>query len=180
MVSLGHSLHQDLPRSLPRIFQMAARGRCDSHDHDYTYAPIQGLDGLFSTVSRSSPTAGGDTSLGFSNLRCHNLLRSLVVDDLLCGLPHKRSSVAQDVMWRWDHPSTILGWRTASSATEPALPPCQPSLHFATTRCPSLQVPFGGILRLADPPTSGPAVGALREHLRFVARPGWTVTEVAT
>ena len=30
----------------------------------------------------------------------HRRLRCLVVIDLLCGRPHKRSSVAQDVMWR--------------------------------------------------------------------------------
>ena len=71
----------------------------------------------FSFVGSQYPLeiAGEDYRLDL--LFYHLKLRCFIVIDLLCGRPHNRSSVALDVMWRWDHLPAISGEHKAASAT---------------------------------------------------------------
>jgi predicted nuclease of restriction endonuclease-like (RecB) superfamily len=47
----------------------------------------------------------------------HRRLQCLVIVDLLCGRPHKRSSVAQGVMWRWSGGHRLQAWHGRANAT---------------------------------------------------------------
>lgn len=71
----------------------------------------------FAFVGCQYPIEVGGKDYRIDLLFYHLKLRCFVVIDLLCGRPHNKSSVAHGVMWRWDHLSAILGWRTPASAT---------------------------------------------------------------
>ena len=71
----------------------------------------------FAFVGSQVPLEVGGEDFKLDLLFYHLKLRCFCVIDLLCGRPHNSSSVAQCVMWRWDHPPAILGWHTAANAT---------------------------------------------------------------
>jgi predicted nuclease of restriction endonuclease-like (RecB) superfamily len=59
------------------------------------------LGGNFAFVGRQRRLRIGDEWYRVDLLFFHRKLRFLVVIDLLCGRPHNKSSVAEDIMWRW-------------------------------------------------------------------------------